>query len=94
MRTVMAPSNLASNLFEPNQVSSLILADNSLQFLQEHGFFYQEDSSIGRLVDELYSQDRARSDDVRLAYFQPTLQQDPVCRNEDVLWLMLIIYSV
>lgn len=79
-RKTMASSSFATVVFEPNQVSSSVSADASLRFLEEHGFFYQENAAIGNLVDELYSQGRARSDDARLKYFLPTLNQDPVSR--------------
>ncbi|KAJ9130462.1 hypothetical protein NKR23_g12192 [Pleurostoma richardsiae] len=72
----MASSSCPADPFEPNQVSSSISADESLQFLEDHGFFYQANAKIGELVDELLRTGRARSDDARLDYFKPTLRQD------------------
>ncbi|KAI1357260.1 hypothetical protein F5Y08DRAFT_192876 [Xylaria arbuscula] len=72
----MASSTSTRDLFELNQVSASVSADSSLSFIEVHGFFYQENATIGRLVDGLYSQSRARSDDTRLEYFRDTLQQD------------------
>jgi hypothetical protein len=69
------------DLFEPNQVSTLVSVDDTLQFIEAHGFFYQENAEIGRLVDGLYKEGRIRSDDVKLDYFKPTLQQDSVSRT-------------
>jgi len=71
----MATSNSA-DLFESTQVSLLISVDETLQFLEDHGFFYQGDREIGKLVDEVYSKDRARSDDAKLEHFKPTIQKD------------------
>lgn len=78
----MASSGATVDVFEPSQVSSLISVDATLQFLEDHGFFYQWNPKIGKLVDELYDEGRARSDDAGLDYFEPTLQQDPVSKSQ------------
>ncbi|KAK8007271.1 subtilisin-like protein [Apiospora arundinis] len=72
----MALSSSSVNLFESNQVSLSVSAECTLDFLKDHGFFYQSSAALGQLVDELYETSRARSDDVRLGYFLPTLRQD------------------
>ncbi|KAM4061552.1 hypothetical protein HRG_007274 [Hirsutella rhossiliensis] len=73
----MASSASAENLFEPNQVSLAISVDAVLQFLDDHGFFYQAVPEIGELVEELYRTKRSRSEDARVEYFRPALRQDP-----------------
>lgn len=76
----MSSTNPINDPFEPNQVSCLVSAESSAQFLKDHGFFYQENATIGKLVDDLFTQDRIRNEDVKLAYFQPALQHDRVSR--------------
>lgn len=64
------------DFFEPDRISASVSDTESLQFLQEHGFFYQGNHKIGELVDDLYRTGRARSDDARLECFKPILRQD------------------
>ncbi|KEY63874.1 hypothetical protein S7711_11546 [Stachybotrys chartarum IBT 7711] len=74
---IMASPNADDDdLFEPNQVSTSITADEALQFLEDHGLFYQEYAEIGQLVDELYRSGRAQSDNAKLGHFKPTLLKD------------------
>jgi hypothetical protein len=75
---LMASPSSADDLFELDQVSASVSENDSLRFLEEHGFFYQGDMEVGNLVDGLYSTGRARSKDAELAYFKSTLRQDPV----------------
>jgi len=77
----MANSNSA---FQPSQGSSSVSADDSLQFLEDHGFFYEEDEEIGMLVKEIYRTGRIRSEDTRLDHFRPRLEQNPVSRTKIV----------
>ncbi|KAK3939622.1 hypothetical protein QBC46DRAFT_387428 [Diplogelasinospora grovesii] len=78
---LMASLSSMVNLFEPNQVSSSVTAEESVQFIKDHGFFYQGDENIGKLVDDMYANGRARSRDARLDHFKPTLQQDSRLRR-------------
>ena len=75
--SLMALSSFAAGSLEPNEVSS-VSADDVLEFLEEHGYFYQKNAVIGELVDQLFSEDRARSDDAKLKHFKPELQKDLV----------------
>lgn len=70
----------ADPLFGENQVSSSVSADDSLKFFEEHGFFYQADSEIGRLVTTLDSKGLADGPD-GLKSFNQALLQDPVSRT-------------
>lgn len=74
-------SSSSSALFQPSQISSSVSADDALQFLEDQGVFYQEDAEIGKLVDDLFTAGRQRSEDVRLHYFRPRLEQDPVSKT-------------
>ncbi|KAF4471707.1 hypothetical protein FALBO_1376 [Fusarium albosuccineum] len=70
-------SDSSEDVFGLTQVASLITAENSPQFLQEHGFFYQEIPDIGKLVTDLYSTNRAKGKEATLDRFKPTLCTDP-----------------
>jgi hypothetical protein len=72
----MAHPDHKDDLFEASAVSSSIPPDESLAFLDEHGFFYQADPEIGNLVDRLYSEGRARSEN-SLNQFRPRLLEIP-----------------
>ncbi|KAK4170966.1 hypothetical protein QBC36DRAFT_368925 [Triangularia setosa] len=56
---------------------SSVSADDVQQFWEDHGFFYQENATIGGLVDRLFREDRARSDDTKLEHFRTELRKDP-----------------
>lgn len=71
----MASSSSMADLFQRNQVSSSVSPDESQEFLEKHGFFYEENDAIGNLVDELYRTGRARSH-ARLCSFEPTLREN------------------
>lgn len=71
-------SDSLKDLFEPTKVASLISADDAPQFLQDHGFFYQEIPEIGKLVTDLFSTNRAKGKEATLDHFKPTLRADPV----------------
>lgn len=88
----MASTTLEADLFERSRISPSVAAGQSVQFLEHHGFFYQGDARIGTLVDELYSNDRARSDDARLDYFKPTLNQDLVSATKQPHAIVHVIY--
>jgi len=76
----MADSNSAATVLETNTVSLSISADESPKFSEDHGFFYQADAEIGKLVDKLYIEGRARSDD-SLSHFRPRLLEVPVSNH-------------
>jgi hypothetical protein len=63
-------------LFE--QVSS---PESALQFLEDHGFYYEEDAEIGIQVNSLINEGRARSEDARLDKFRQRLKEHPVSRT-------------
>lgn len=71
--------------------SSSDTIDSPVQFLEEHGFFYLEESSIGELVNDLYATDRVRSDEVRLDYFKATLQRDAVSEMYETIFLYVYL---
>ena len=66
--------------FEESKISSSVSADESAQFLEEHGFFYQADAEIGRLVQELDDKGFANGPE-DLKSFWPALDKDPVSRQ-------------
>ncbi|KAI8710653.1 hypothetical protein NCS52_01546100 [Fusarium sp. LHS14.1] len=74
-------SDSVKDLFEPTKVASLISADDAPQFLQDHGFFYQEIPEIGKLVTDLFSTNRAKGEEATLDHFKPTLRADPRLRR-------------
>lgn len=78
---IMASPGSPEDLLKPNHISSSVSANDTLQFLEDYGFFYQENAKIGKLVDELFKTGRSRSDDARLDHFQPTLREDFVSRT-------------
>ncbi|KAH8746604.1 hypothetical protein F5883DRAFT_437932 [Diaporthe sp. PMI_573] len=43
-------------LFEEDKISSKVPTADSLRFFQEHGIFYQANTTIGKLVKEFNSQ--------------------------------------
>lgn len=59
--------------------------DEALQFLEDHGFFYRRNATIGSQVDALYAKINGRGDarkeEVKFDYFESTLRQDPVSSN-------------
>lgn len=75
----MASSGFAADPFERNQVSLLVSADDTWRFFEDHGFFYQENTEIGRRVDELYNTCDFRNPEVKLNY-TPVLGEDSVSR--------------
>ena len=75
----MAPLSSAASALEPNQIS----ADDVLQFLEEHGFFYQGNAVMGERVDQLFREGLARSDEAKLERFKPTLLEDMVSSASD-----------
>lgn len=74
----MASSTHGIDLFEADAVSSSISPEESVEFFKIHGFFYQADREIGELVDRLYSEGRARSEN-SLNHFKRRLLEVPVC---------------
>lgn len=76
--TIDHMASSAHDPFELSQVSSSVCADDTLQFLEAHGFFYLEDAEIGRRVDELYNKKLIRTEVASLDYFMPTLENNPV----------------
>jgi hypothetical protein len=80
----------ADPLFEDNQVSSSVSADNAATFFQEHGLFYQADTEIGKVVAELDSQGLAW-DPKGLKSFMPILLRDSVSMRSHVL--CIVIYT-
>ncbi|KAK4149898.1 hypothetical protein C8A00DRAFT_18482 [Chaetomidium leptoderma] len=70
----------ADPLFEQNQVSSSVSAEDAAAFFQEHGFFYQADTEIGKVVAELDSQGLAWNPE-GLKYFMPILLRDSRLRQ-------------
>ncbi|KAJ6436646.1 ATP-dependent DNA helicase PIF1 [Purpureocillium lavendulum] len=50
----MAPEGTTVDpLFEESQVAPSVSAEEAPEFFEKHGFFYQTDSEIGRLVTRL-----------------------------------------
>lgn len=74
-------SSTSVTSFLPDKVPRLESADDKLQLLEDHGFLFQENADIGRLVDGLFAESRIRSSDVKLDYFRPTLERDPVSKK-------------
>lgn len=69
---------MASSAHDPFELSSSVPADDTLQFLEAHGFFYLQDAEIGKRVDELYTTKQIRTEVASLDYFMPTLEKNPV----------------
>jgi hypothetical protein len=65
--------------FKNDKISPEISAADSLRFFQEHGVFYQANSTVGKLVEELDSQDLAWRPEILNRYL-PILMQDPHLR--------------
>lgn len=80
----------ADHLFEDNQVSSSVSADDAATFFQEHGFFYQADTEIGKVVAELDSQGLAWNPEA-LKYFMPILLRDAVSVTSRAL--CIVVYT-
>lgn len=47
----MASETPANSLFAEAQVAAKVTTEDSPKFFDEHGFFYQADEDIGRLVE-------------------------------------------
>lgn len=65
-------------VFESNRVTLAVSADDAPEFLQTHGFFYQENAAIGAEVDRLFRTGAAKNRDFDLAHFKPFLERDLV----------------
>lgn len=78
----MASKSSRADLFEPDQVSLSVSADEALQFLEDHGFFYQGNSAIGGIVDYYYSNHLVRNEAgdflVEFKLFDLAIRRDPV----------------
>lgn len=68
-------SSSSRDLSEVLEVPFPISADEAPRIVESHGFFYQANSKIGALVDDLYGKDSQRS--ATVADFKPMLQEDP-----------------
>jgi len=80
---LMASSDHGSSLFERDKVASSVSADEALPFLADHGFFYQSDGEIGKLVLQLYAR-KASNQLEGLSLFRQRLQSDPVSESMSV----------
>ncbi|KAI1286542.1 hypothetical protein F5Y03DRAFT_137935 [Xylaria venustula] len=71
----MASLGFTADLFETNQISLLVFADDIWRFFEDHGFFYQENKEIGQRVDELYNTGDFRNPEIKLHY-TPAFRED------------------
>lgn len=76
----------AHDPFALSQGSSSVPADDALEFLEAHGFFYLKDAEIGKQVDELYNTKQIRSEVASLDYFMPTIENNPVGEVRNALY--------
>uniref|UniRef100_A0A8H7K602 Uncharacterized protein n=1 Tax=Bionectria ochroleuca TaxID=29856 RepID=A0A8H7K602_BIOOC len=80
--------------FELNQVSPLVQPDTAVAFWEEHGVFYREDATVGRLVDEIYREKRAEQLlPADYENFREALVKDP-CINRIFELYPVILFSV
>lgn len=76
--TVDQMASPAHDPSEISQVSPSVSAEDTLHFLESHGFFYLEDAEIGQRVNELYATKQIRTEVASLDYFMPILKNNPV----------------
>ncbi|KAK4066086.1 hypothetical protein Purlil1_13966 [Purpureocillium lilacinum] len=75
-----AEGTMVDPLFEESQVSPSVSAEEAPEFFERHGFFYQTDSKIGRLVTTL-DNDGAADGPGGLAFFKEALLASPRVRK-------------
>ncbi|KAM6516671.1 hypothetical protein FALCPG4_014847 [Fusarium falciforme] len=76
----LSSAESVEDIFSLSQIATSIAATETPMFLQEHGFFYQEDAKIGELVsglyERLYGGKLQRDEIARFGYFKSTLRED------------------
>ena len=93
--STMASNRSEADLFELDQVSLSVSADDSLRFLEDHGFFYQGNAEIGKLVDMFYNSNALRCDcgqfSVQFNIYQVIIEKDLVGNSKHPVYYLSLL---